>query len=149
MKKWIIVLVLIVLASVLVSCRTKKHIVENTVTRTQYDTIIKERLVVKNSGIVDTTYITEPCDENGKLKTFHTKVSTANAKVEAKSNKGVIELYTRSLPTEDTRESILSIRDTKETSDVRDRTVIYKAPMWAWISVLFNVLMILLLTRKY
>ena len=133
--------------SLLCSCVAKK-------TTTEYKEIIKRDSVyiIKNrfitQKVVDTLIVKQPCDViTGKLKEFEKEIRTNNAKVTLKSVKGDIQVYVNidSIVSSKIQEFKLNYKTEKEIKEVE--TVIYRTPLWVWLVILIESLIIFILVK--
>ena len=108
--------------------------------------IVKDRFITQK--VVDTLIVDSPCDTvTGKLKDFEKEIRTNNAKVTLKSVKGSIEVSVNI-------DSIVSSKITEFKQNYKSEThkkdkakVIFRTPLWAWLLILLEGLVIFLLIR--
>jgi hypothetical protein len=138
-----ILLILIIFSS----CVAKK-------TTTEYKEVIKrdstyhkeDRIITPK--VVDTLYVKEPCDSiTGKLKDFEKEIVTPQAKVKLRSVKGDIEVVVdiEAIVQERIREYKLNYKAETQIKEVE--TVIFRTPLWVWLIILIEGLIIFLLLR--
>tara|TARA_R110000765_G_scaffold274301_1_gene372892 strand:+ start:176 stop:619 length:444 start_codon:yes stop_codon:yes gene_type:complete len=123
-------------------------------TSTEYKEIIKrdstyfkkDRIITPR--VVDTLYVDNPCDTvTGSLKDFEKEIRTNNAKVVLKSVKGSIQVSVNI-------DSIVSSKITEFKQNYESEThkkdkakVIFRTPLWVWLLILLESLVIFLLIR--
>ena len=108
--------------------------------------IVKDRFITKK--VVDTLIVNQPCDSiTGKLKDFEKEIRTNNAKVVLKSVKGNIEVFVNidSIVSSKVQEFKLNYKTEKEIKEVE--TVIYRTPLWVWLVILIESLIIFILVK--
>ena len=144
MKKIIIIIILGLFAY---SCASKKVVTEfKEVVKLDSIYIVKDRFITQK--VTDTLIVENPCDTvTGVLKDFEKEISTNNAKVTLKSVKGSIQVSVNI-------DSIVSSKITEfkqnYKSDVRIKEVEiirYKTPLWLWMLVGIEGLIIFLLLK--
>tara|TARA_R110000822_G_scaffold89740_6_gene207648 strand:+ start:1185 stop:1628 length:444 start_codon:yes stop_codon:yes gene_type:complete len=133
--------------SLFYSCVAKK-------TTTEYKEIIKRDSVyiIKNrfitQKVVDTLIVKQPCDViTGKLKEFEKEIRTNNAKVTLKSVKGNIQVSVNidSIVSSKIQEFKLNYKTEKEIKEVEK--IIYRTPLWVWLVILIESLIIFILVK--
>jgi hypothetical protein len=124
------------------SCRTKQ-LVTQTLTTTVRDTIRDIRTVEKFKAVHDTLTITNPCDSNGILTTFYSKVRLPQGQVIIRSYKGNIKA-TIDL------DSISNVYDLKYKSKYNQEVKLFEkevvrnvVPTWAIVTIFFESLIII------
>ena len=133
--------------TLLFGCVAKKN-------STEYKEIIKrdstyfkkDRIITPR--VVDTLYVDNPCDTvTGSLKDFEKEIRTNNAKVVLKSVKGSIQVSVNI-------DSIVSSKITEFKQNYESEThkkdkakVIFRTPLWVWLLILLESLVIFLLIR--
>tara|TARA_R110001606_G_scaffold57787_1_gene139091 strand:+ start:910 stop:1350 length:441 start_codon:yes stop_codon:yes gene_type:complete len=108
--------------------------------------IIKDRFITQK--VVDTLVVENPCNSiTGKLKDFEKEIRTPQAKITLKSVKGSIEVSVNidSIVSSKVKEFKLNYKDEKEIKEVE--TVIFRTPLWVWLVMLIEGLIIFLLIR--
>lgn len=144
MKRIIIIIIIGLLAY---SCVSKKVVTEfKEVVKLDSVYIVKDRFITKK--VVDTLTIKQPCDTvTGLLKDFEKEIRTSNAKVKLSSVKGSIQVTVNI-------DSIVNSRITefkqnyKTEVEYKEINIIkYKIPLWIWVIVLIEGLIIFLLIR--
>ena len=108
--------------------------------------IIKDRFITQK--VIDTLVIESPCDSvTGVLKDFEKEIRTNNAKVTLKSVKGSIQVSVNI-------DSIVSSKVTEFKQNYKSETQIkevevirYKTPLWLWMLVVIEGLIIFLLLK--
>ena len=108
--------------------------------------IIKDRFITQK--VIDTLIVEQPCDSiTGQLKDFEKEIRTNSAKVTLKSVKGNIEVSVNidSIVSSKIQEFKLNYKQEKETKEIE--TVIYRTPLWVWIVILIESLMIFILVK--
>ena len=108
--------------------------------------IIKDRFITQK--VIDTLVVESPCDTvTGALKDFEKEIRTNNAKVVLKSVKGSIQVSVNI-------DSIVSSKVTEFKQNYKSEThkkdkakVIFRTPLWAWLLILLESLVIFLLIR--
>jgi hypothetical protein len=108
--------------------------------------IIKDRFITQK--VIDTLIVESPCDTvTGALKDFEKEIRTSNAKVVLKSVKGSIQVSVNI-------DSIVSSKITEFKQNYKSEThkkdkakVIFRTPLWAWLLILLESLIIFLLIR--
>lgn len=124
-------------------------------TTTEYKEVIKkdstyhkeDRVIIPR--VVDTLYVEQPCDSvTGALKDFEKEIRTNNAKVVLRSVKGNIEVSVNidSIVSSKVQEYKLNYKAEKEIKEVE--TVIFRTPLWVWLIILIEALIIFLLLRS-
>ena len=108
--------------------------------------IVKDRFITQK--VVDTLIVESPCDTvTGKLKDFEKEILTNNAKVTLKSVKGSIQVSVNidsivSSKVTEFKQNYKSEIQIKEVEIVKFRT-----PLWVWLLILLEGLVICLLIR--
>tara|TARA_R110000737_G_C14176375_1_gene412455 strand:- start:13 stop:456 length:444 start_codon:yes stop_codon:yes gene_type:complete len=108
--------------------------------------IVKDRFITQK--VVDTLIVESPCDTvTGKLKDFEKEILTNNAKVTLKSVKGSIQVSVNidsivSSKVTEFKQNYKSEIQIKEVEIVKFRT-----PLWIWLLILLEGLVIFLLIR--
>ena len=108
--------------------------------------IIKDRFITQK--VVDTLVVESPCDSiTGKLKDFEKEIRTPQAKITLKSVKGAIQVSVNidSIVSSKVKEFKLNYKAEKEIKEVE--TVIFRTPLWVWLVMLIEGLIIFLLIR--
>lgn len=136
MKKLLVLLVL------LASCKPTKTITTTT-EKVRVDTIRDIRTVEKFKAVHDTLTITNPCDSNGILTTFYSKVRLPQGQVIIRSYKGNIKA-TIDL------DSISNVYDLKYKSKYNQEVKLFEkevvrnvVPTWAIVTIFFESLIII------
>lgn len=144
MNKKLILLILVVVAS---SCASKKTITEYRDTVVN-DTIIKTRTEVLVERFTDTLTINQPCDSLGNLKPFKQLISTKQGNVSLMGKNNVITA-------EIDLKAYKQIWETEYKSKLDKNTVIkekeilrYKIPLWCWLLISLESLIIALLLKN-
>ena len=109
--------------------------------------IIKDRFITQK--VVDTLLVEQPCDSlTGALKDFEKEIRTNNAKVVLRSVKGNIEVSVNidSIVSSKVQEYKLNYKAEKEIKEVE--IVIFRTPLWVWLIILIEALIIFLLLRS-
>ena len=144
MKKIIIIIILVLFAY---SCASKKVVTEfKEVVKLDSIYIVKDRFITQK--VTDTLIVENPCDTvTGVLKDFEKEISTNNAKVTLKSVKGSIQVSVNI-------DSIVSSKITefkqnyKSDVQIKEVEIIrYKTPLWLWMLVGIEGLIIFLLLK--
>ena len=144
MKKIIIIIILVLFAY---SCASKKVVTEfKEVVKLDSIYIVKDRFITQK--VTDTLIVENPCDTvTGVLKDFEKEISTNNAKVTLKSVKGSIQVSVKI-------DSIVSSKITefkqnyKSDVQIKEVEIIrYKTPLWLWMLVGIEGLIIFLLLK--
>ena len=123
-------------------------------TSTEYKEVIKkdstyfkkDRIIIPR--FVDTLYVDSPCDTvTGRLKDFEKEIRTNNAKVVLKSVKGSIQVSVNI-------DSIVSSKITefkqnyKSEIQIKEVEIVkFRTPLWVWLVILLESLIIFLLIR--
>ena len=108
--------------------------------------IIKDRFITQK--VIDTLVVESPCDSiTGKLKDFEKEIRTPQAKITLKSVKGSIQVSVNidSIVSSKVKEFKLNYKAEKEIKEVE--TVIFRTPLWVWLVMLIEGLIIFLLIR--
>ena len=108
--------------------------------------IIKDRFITQK--VIDTLVVESPCDSiTGKLKDFEKEIRTPQAKITLRSVKGAIQVSVNidSIVNSKVKEFKLNYKAEKEIKEVE--TVIFRTPLWVWLVMLIEGLIIFLLIR--
>ena len=137
----------IIIFFIFTSCVAKKTTTEfKEVIKRDSIYIIKDRFITQK--VVDTLIVESPCDSvTGVLKDFEKEIVTPQAKIVLKSVKGAIQVSVNI-------DSIVSskVKEFKqnyklETHKKDKAKVIFRTPLWVWLVILLESLMIFLLIR--
>ena len=144
MKNKTILLAIILL--ILNSCASKKIITE------YKDRIVKDSIYITNDRYItkqinDTIVVNSVCDSLGNLKDFDRQILSNNVKVSLKSIKGDIQAVVNI-------DSLVNYKITEFKQNYKKEVIIknseivkYKTPLWMWLTIVFETLIILLLFR--
>lgn len=133
-----ILLILLLVAS----CRPKKVFIEtHTVDTVKVKEVLKVTEPTLNSLVVE-----EPCDSLGNLNPISYIISTPKTTLNVKSTPENTLIIS-----EETDEIV---ETTKETEKIHSETsnkkiIIEKPPKWAWYSLIFNILLLIYIFRKF
>jgi len=138
-------IILLIFASLFIifcdSCRTKQF-VNQTLTTKIHDTIRDIRTIEKFKAVHDTLTIDNPCDSNGILTTFYSKVRVPQGQVIIRSYKGNIKA-TIDL------DSISQVYDSKYRSKYKQEVKFFEkivtrnvVPTWAIVTIFLESLII-------
>jgi hypothetical protein len=141
MKK--IALILLIILS---SCVAKKEssVVQKDV---QKDSVSEVKLITKIDRVIDTVFVENPCDSLGNLKPFKYSLITPQGKVTLSDFKGSISGKIDLKGYEKILETKYELLYSKKISEIKKSTVIYKTPLWMWIVMILEGLVIFLLFR--
>ena len=108
--------------------------------------IVKDRFITQK--VVDTLIVESPCDTvTGKLKDFEKEIITPQAKVKLKSVDGNIEVAVDIEAIVQERIKEFKQNYESETHKKDKAKVIFRTPLWAWLLILLESLVIFLLIR--
>lgn len=131
---------------IVLSCGSKKVITE------YKDRIVKDSIYITNDRYItkqvnDTILIKSVCDSLGKLRDFERQVLSNNVKVSLKSIKGDIQATVNI-------DSLINSKITEFKQNYKKEVIIknseiikYKTPLWMWLTIIFETLIILILIR--
>ena len=108
--------------------------------------IIKDRFI--NQKVIDTLIVESPCDTvTGKLKDFEKEIITPQAKVKLKSVDGAIEVLVNI--EESMQERIKEFKQNyKSEIQIKEVEIVkFRTPLWVWLLILLECLIIFLLIR--
>jgi hypothetical protein len=111
------------------------------------DSIREVREVTKIDRVVDTLFIENPCDSLGNLKPFKYNLITPQGKVTLSDFKGSISGKIDLKGYEKVLETKYKLLYDKKVSEIKKATVIYKTPLWMWVVIILEGLVIFLLFR--
>ena len=133
--------------SVLFSCVAKKNSTEyKEIIKRDSIYIVKDRFITQK--VVDTLIVESPCDTvTGVLKDFEKEIITPQAKVKLKSVNGNIQvaLDIEAIVQERIREFKQNYKSKTHKKD--KAKVILRTPLWVWLVILLESLIIFLLIR--
>ena len=133
--------------TLLLSCGSKKTVTEfKEVVKLDSIYIVKDRFITQK--VTDTLVVKNPCDTiTGQLKDFSKEILTNNAKIKLSSVKGNIQVSVNI-------DSIVSSKITefkqnyKSDVQIKEVEIIrYKTPLWLWMLVGIEGLIIFLLLK--
>jgi hypothetical protein len=132
---------------ILSSCVAKKTTTEyKEIIKRDSIYILKDRFITQK--VVDTLLVEQPCDSvTGKLKDFEKEIRTNNAKVVLRSVKGNIEVSVNIDSIVSSKISEYKLNYKAETQIKEVETVIFRTPLWVWLIILIEGLIIFLLLR--
>jgi hypothetical protein len=108
--------------------------------------ITRDRIIVEK--VTDTIRIESPCDSLGNLKPFKYSLVVPQGKVSF-FNVGNDIMQTINLKG---YEKMLEIRYQKmyekKISEIKQKKIIYKTPLWMWLTIIFETLIIILLIKS-
>jgi hypothetical protein len=139
-------IIFILIISTLYGCVSKRVVTETKeIVKRDSIYIIKDRFITKQ--VNDTITIDKPCDSLGNLKSFDRVIKTNNVKITLKSVKGNIQATVNIDSIVNSRivefkQKYKSKVQVKETEVVR-----YRTPLWVWLVIILEALVILLLLR--
>jgi hypothetical protein len=108
--------------------------------------ILKDRFITQK--VVDTLLVKQPCDSvTGKLKDFEKEIRTNNAKVVLRSVKGNIEVSVNIDSIVSSKISEYKLNYKAETQIKEVETVLFRTPLWVWLIILIEGLIIFLLLK--
>ena len=142
MRKIIFILIIITIYG----CVSKRVVTETKeIVKRDSIYIIKDRFITKQ--VNDTITIDKPCDSLGNLKSFDRVIKTNNVKITLKSVKGNIQATVNIDSIVNSR--IVEFKQKyKSKVEVKELEVIrYRTPLWVWIVIALESLVILLLLR--
>ena len=136
----------ILFISLLTSCVAKK-------TTTEYKEFIqkdsthnsKETTVIQ--AVVDTLFIESPCDSLGNLKPFAYSLVLPQGRIDLSGINNTIQGKFDLKGYEKTVETKYKLMYEKRVSEITKKTVILKTPLWAYIAILLQSLIIFLLFK--
>lgn len=144
MKKIIIIIILGLFAY---SCASKKVVTEfKEVVKLDSIYIVKDRFITKK--VTDTLVVKNPCDTiTGQLKDFSKEIRTNNAKIKLSSVKGTIQVSVNidSIVNSRITEFKQNYKVEKEIKEVKITK--YKTPLWLWMLIIIEGLIVFLLIR--
>ena len=143
-NKILLSLIIIIIFS---SCVAKKTTTEfKEVIKRDSIYIIKDRFITKQ--VTDTLTIERPCDSvTGKLKDFEKEIRTTNAKVVLRSVKGAVRVYVDIDSTVNSRIKEFKLNHNTEKEIKEVEKVIFRTPLWVWLVMLIEGLIIFLLIK--
>jgi len=139
-------LIILILALFMLSCGSKKVVTQYKEVQ-KIDTIYKT--VTKNviKAFRDTINIESPCDSNGILKPFKHVIHTQKAKIILSNENGKINLKINLDSIVDARVNEFKSNYKVDTQIKEVLKVRYKIPIWAFISVAINGLLIFIIAK--
>lgn len=136
----------IIILSLLYSCASKRNYTEiKEVVKKDSIFIIKNNYITKQ--VNDTITIEQPCDSLGRLKDFDRVFVSGKVKVSLKSVKGNIQTTVNidSIVNSKIYEFKQNYKSEKEI--VKEEIVRYKTPLWMWLTIILEAVIILLLFK--
>ena len=136
------ILLIILLAFLLIGCKTKKNMVETHST----DTIRIEKIIKITPEQLNSLTIDSPCDSLGNLKPFSYSFGNENNKTTVKTLKNTIYI-------EQNLDSLKSVweKENQKSSFISEKVeIIYKTPNWNWkiMAIMALIIALLLLLRR-
>tara|TARA_B110000046_G_scaffold147575_1_gene155268 strand:+ start:1545 stop:1988 length:444 start_codon:yes stop_codon:yes gene_type:complete len=137
----------IIIFFIFTSCVAKKTTTEfKEVIKRDSIYIIKDRFITQK--VVDTLIVESPCDSvTGVLKDFEKEIVTPQAKIVLKSVKGSIGVAVDIEATIEERTREFKQNYKAETQIKEIEIVKFRTPLWVWLVILLESLMIFLLIR--
>ena len=136
------ILLIILLAFLLIGCKTKKNTVETHST----DTIRIEKIIKITPAQLNSLTIDNPCDSLGNLKPFSYSFVSGNNETTVKTLKNTIFI-------EQNLDSIKQVweKENQKSSFTSEKLeIIYKTPNWNWkiMAIMALIIALLLLLRR-
>jgi hypothetical protein len=136
------IFLIILLAFLLIGCKTKKNTVETHST----DTIRIEKIIKITPAQLNSLTIDSPCDSLGNLKPFSYSFGSDKNKTTVKTLKNTIYI-------EQNLDSLKSVweKENKKSSFTSEKVeIIYKTPNWNWkiMAIMALIIALLLLLRR-
>ena len=137
MKK---LLIIILIASLFLSCKSKKIVSEIIKT----DTIYKEKVIKITPSRLNSLTVESPCDSLGKLKPFNYTLGSGNDKI-------IVKTLHNTIYVEQNLDSIKEVYEkeyrSKLDSNKKEIEVPY-IPKWVWYSLVLNLLLLVWIFRN-
>ena len=132
---------------ILSSCVVKKDSTEyKEIVKTDSIYITKNTVTVER--VVDSIIIESPCDSLGNLKPFSKSLVLPQGRIQLFNDNGAIAHKIDLNAYEKTLETKYKLKYDKEVSKLEKKTVIYRTPLWVWLIILIEALIIFLLLRS-
>lgn len=131
---------------ILNSCGAKKTITEykeKIVKDSIY--ITKDRVIVER--VLDSIVIDSPCDSLGNLKPFKRTLIIPQGKIDLYSENGNINSNIDLKGYEKVLEKRYQLMYEKKVSEIESKSVSYKTPLWMWLTIILETIIIILLVK--
>ena len=139
-------IILLILIGIFYNCVSKKIVTETKeVVKRDSIYIIKDRFITKQ--VNDTIIIEEVCDSLGNLKSFDRVIKTNDVKIVLKSVKGNIQA-TVNIDSIVNSKIVEFKQNYKSKVEIKEVNITrYRIPLWVWIVIALESLVIFLLLR--
>ena len=134
------IIIIILLSTLFLSCKSKKVISETIKT----DTIYKSEIIKITPSRLSSLNIESPCDSLGKLKPFFYTLGSGNDKI-------IVKTIDNTISVEQNLDSVKSVwqKEYKSSFETNKKEInVPYIPKWVWYSLALNFLLLVWLFRK-
>lgn len=126
---------------------TSKKIVTEYKDRVVKDTIFTTRTIKEVERYTDTLTVEEPCDSLGNLKPFKQvlKIKQGSILIEGKNDSITAKIYLNGYKS--ILDKTYKVKYEKLLKESSKEVVKFKTPLWMWITIIFQAIVIVLLVR--